>query len=112
MGRASLAILIACIGLATPARADTTQNFIDQCGSDAGDVPACTGRVETVRIEAVKAGENICPPKGISMEGYVNEVAYWIGEQPALDMSQDERKSILAALKSLYTCKPAQGSQP
>ena len=111
MGRTPLAILIACVATATTARADTTQNFIDQC-SDASDVVECKGRIELVRNDAVKAGEKICLPKTMSAEGYVNEVTYWIGEQPSLDMSQDERKSILAALKSLYTCKPAQGSQP
>ena len=91
-----------------PARAATTQQFFDLCGNDE---EACAKRIDDVRTAYEKSNPKLCPPATMSREGYANEVTYWIGEQPSLDMKQDDAKSIAAALKALYTCKP-QGAKP
>src|SRR5262245_49925996 len=92
--------LALCALTASQAHAQTTQEFFDLCGS--GDEP-CAKRIDEVRAAAEKAGAKFCPPSTMSTEGYANEVIYWIGEN-GLDMNQDDAKSILAALKSLYPC--------
>jgi hypothetical protein len=103
------ALAIALAGLTAPeAHAATTQQFFDLCGNDE---EACAKRIDDVRATAEKSGAKFCPPSTMSREGYANEVTYWIGEQ-SLDMKQDDAKSIIAALKALYSCKPAQGSKP
>jgi len=109
MGRASFAILIACLGMAASAHAATTQQFFDLCGNDE---EACAKRIDEVRGAAEKSGAKFCAPTTMSREGYANEVTYWIGEQPSLDMKQDDAKSIIAALTALYSCKPSQGQKP
>lgn len=103
----SFLALALCAISAPLAHAATTQEFFDLCG---GSDEACTKRIEEVRAAAAKSGTKFCPPSTMSTEGYANEVVYWIGEN-GLDMNQDDSKSILAALKSLYPCKP-QGSKP
>ena len=113
MGRIMLGIVcaLAVIG-ATRARAfaATTQEFFDPCGNDE---EACAKRIDDVRAAYEKTNAKLCLPNTMSREGYANEVTYWIGEQqPQLDMKQADAKSITAALKALYTCKPSQGSKP
>ena len=94
----------------TQAVAGTTQEFFDLCGNDE---EACAKRIDDVRAAYEKTNAKLCLPPTMSREGYANEVTYWIGEQqPPLDMKQADAKSITAALKALYTCKPARGAKP
>ena len=113
MGRTllSLALIVAATAAIGPrAHAATTQEFFDLCGNDE---EACAKRIDDVRLAHEKKNGKLCLPNTMSREGYANEVTYWIGEQqPPLDMNQDDAKTITAALKALYTCKPPQGAKP
>ena len=57
----------------------------------------------------VEARKRLCIPQGISDEGLVGEVTYWIGEQvPSMD-HKPEAESIAAALVALYGCDRSHG---
>jgi hypothetical protein len=113
MGRTRLSCALAVAAAAfagTMAHAATTQEFFDLCGNDE---EACAKRIDEVRSNYEKKNGKLCPPATMSREGYANEITYWIGEQqPPLNMNQDDAKSISAALKALYACKPSQGAKP
>jgi hypothetical protein len=112
MGRMlGLALIVAAtLAGGTSARAATTQQFFDLCGNDE---EACAKRIDEVRVAYEKTNGKLCLPTTMSREGYANEVVYWIGEQqPPVNMNQDDAKSISAALKAIYTCKPSQGATP
>jgi len=108
MRRTPLILAIALATITAPqAHARTTQEFFDLCGNDE---EACGKRIDEVRAAAEKAGAKFCPPSTMDREGYIFEITYWIGET-GVDVNQDDAKSITAALKALYSCKP-QGSKP
>jgi hypothetical protein len=113
MGRTllSLALIVVATGAIGPlAHAATTQEFFDLCGNDQ---EACARQIDDVRTAYEKKNNKLCPPATMSREGYANEITYWIGEQqPPLNMNQDDARSITAALKALYACKPSQGAKP
>ncbi len=98
----------------TPASAATTKDFLYRC---AQDETRCATRIkEVARViqnppPGQRAPAQLCFPPGLSDEGLVGEVTYWIDEQvPPLD-NQNEFDSIAAALDALYSCAhgPSEG---
>ena len=96
-----------------PAWAGTTKDFLFRCSTDEA---GCATKIRNVRraLETPQAGRAIvklCVPTGMSDEGLVGEVTYWIDEQsPPLD-NKDEFDSIAAALTALYACGGLKGSE-
>lgn len=98
---------------ADAALAATTKDFLYRC---AQDERRCAARIKEVArvIERPPPGQRapvrICFPPGLSDEGLVGEVTYWIDSQmPSWD-NRDEFDSIAAALTALYACDGAGGS--
>ena len=94
--------LLALALLATPnlAHARTTGDFLDRCAMDEA---WCAKEIGDAR-RALEARKKLCMPQGLSDEGLVGEVTYWIGEQiPSMD-HKPHVESIAAALVALYSC--------
>lgn len=105
-------IAIAAIALATmtsAASARTTRAFLDRCASDEA---WCAKEIKDVRRaveKGVQARKKLCFPPGLTDEGLVGEVTYWIGEQiPSIEHEPDA-ESIAAALVDLYACDRPKG---
>lgn len=110
--RWTIVLLASCAVLfATAASARTTKAFLDRCETDEA---ACLAKIKEVRrmLEVPppgKAPQKLCLPSGLSDEGFVFEVTYWIAEQyPPMD-NRDENDSIATALISLYSCSGIKG---
>ena len=93
--------------VANIASAATTKDFLFRC---AQDERRCAAQIKEVArvIERPPPGQRapvrICFPAGLSDEGLVGEVTYWIDSQmPSWD-NKDEFDSIAAALTALYAC--------
>lgn len=91
------------------ALAGTTRYFLDRCATDEA---WCLSVIKDAR-RAVEQGrearKRLCFPPGMSDEGLVGEVTYWIGEQvPSMD-HKPEAESIAAALVALYGCDRPKG---
>ncbi len=103
--RTLIFVLLALIAVTGSAFARSTRDFMDAC---AADVAACAIEIKSVG-NSLQEGplidrEKLCYPPGMSDEGLVGEVTYWIDEQvPSLEQ-QDDVKSIGAALIALYAC--------
>jgi hypothetical protein len=102
---------LSALVFAGTAAARTTKDFLYRCSTDEA---ACAAKIKDVRraLEYPPPGRGaakFCFPSGMSDEGLVGEVTYWIGEQmPSMD-NQDENISIAAALTSLYSCTGVKG---
>lgn len=111
MRSTAILLALAALLLATAASARTTKSFLDRCETDEA---ACLAKIKEVRrmLEVPPPGKTpvkICFPSGMSDEGLVFEVTYWIAEQyPPMD-NKDENESISAALVSLYNCSGIKG---
>jgi len=110
----ALALGLALAISSYPATAGTTtKDFLFRCSTDE---TGCAAKIRAVRrtLENPLPGGRIvklCLPAGISDEGLVGEVTYWIDEQtPSMD-NKDEFDSIAAALTALYTCGGLKGSE-
>ncbi len=98
--------------IAFEASAATTKDFLYRCSQDE---TRCAARIkEVARVmqnppPGQRAPAQLCFPTGMSDDGLVGEVTYWIGEQvPSLD-NQNEFDSIAAALLALYACGGVKG---
>jgi hypothetical protein len=105
-------IAVAAIAIATMTSAlfaRTTGAFLDRCASDEA---WCAKEIKDARLaveKGVQARKKLCFPPGLTDEGLVGEVTYWIGEQiPSLDHEPDA-ESIAAALVALYGCDGPRG---
>ena len=101
--------LASFVALTTMAWARSTRAFLDSCAMDesycATEIKAARRAVE----QGPEARKKLCIPQGISDEGLVGEVTYWITEQvPSMD-SKPEGESIAAALVALYGCDRPKG---
>ena len=107
----AIALGVALSLMAGAASAGTTKDFLYRCSIDEA---ACAAKIKTVRrvLEQPPPGRiapKLCYPSGMSDEGLVGEVTYWIDEQvPSLD-HKDEADSITAALMALYACSGIKG---
>src|SRR4051812_36266907 len=101
-----IAVLAASAGIA---QARTTRDFLDHCASDD---TWCAKEITDARRAVEKGPEarkKLCMPQGMSDDGLVGEVTYWITEQvPSMDHEPDGQ-SIAAALVALYGCDHPQG---
>jgi hypothetical protein len=107
--RRLLLIAVAFVASVGSAEARTTREFLDRC---ADDEAWCAKEIKIAR-EAIEKGvmarKKLCMPQGLSDEGLVGEVTYWITEQvPSMDQRPDA-ESIGAALVALYGCDTAKG---
>lgn len=107
----ALGIVLSALTCAA-ATAATTKDFLYRC---ALDERRCAEKIKEVArvIERPPPGQRapvrICFPSGLSDEGLVGEVTYWIDEQiPPWD-NKDEFDSIAAALTALYSCDGVKG---
>jgi hypothetical protein len=100
---------VALIAATSAASARTTRAFLDRC---ANDDAWCAKEIKDARRaveQGIQARKKLCFPQGLSDEGLVGEVTYWIGEQiPSLDHEPDA-ESIAAALVALYGCDGPRG---
>ena len=101
--------LVALIATTNAASARSTRNFLDRCATDearcADDIKAARRALEY----GPDARKKLCMPAGMTDEGLVGEVTYWIGEQvPSLD-HKEAAESIAAALVALYSCDRPRG---
>ena len=100
---------VALIVATSTASARTTRAFLDLCASDES---WCAKEIKDARRaveQGVQARKKLCIPQGLTDEGLVGEVTYWIGEQiPSLDHEPDA-ESIAAALVALYGCDGPRG---
>lgn len=108
----TLALGLALSIMAFEASAATTKDFLYRCSQDE---TRCAARIkEVARIiqnppPGQRAPAQLCFPPGMSDDGLVGEVTYWIGEQvPSLD-NKNEFDSIAAALIALYSCGGVKG---
>jgi hypothetical protein len=106
MRKTALALLALAVTAGT-AEARSTANFLDMC---AADEVACAKEIKDAR-RALEHGPRerlrFCMPAGMTDEGLVFEVTYWISEQsPAMDR-KEAAESIAAALVALYSCDHA-----
>ena len=100
------------LALAQIAWAATTKDFLYRCSTDEA---GCAAKIkEVARViqnppPGQRAPAQLCFPSGLSDEGLVGEVTYWIDEQvPSLD-NKNEFDSIAAALTALYSCGGVKG---
>jgi len=104
-------VLLMLALLTVVAQARTTRAFLDRCATDES---WCADQINAARRamqQGVEARKRICLPQGLSDEGLVGEVTYWISEQvPSLDHKPDA-ESIAAALIALYGCDRAHGTE-
>lgn len=107
MGWRTVALGLVLSLAAAEAYAATTKDFLYRCSIDE---TRCAARIkEVARIiqnppPGARAPAQLCFPPGLSDEGLVGEVTYWIDEQvPSLD-NKNEFDSIAAALTALYSC--------
>jgi len=94
------------------ALAATTKDFLYRCSTDE---VGCAAKIrEVARViqnppPGQRAPAQLCFPSGLSDEGLVGEVTYWIDEQvPSLD-NKNEFDAIAAALTALYSCGGVKG---
>ena len=106
-----MALSLLAVAATTSAHAwsGSTRDFLDRCERDQS---WCAREIDEAR-RAVERGpearKRTCIPPGMSEEGLVNEVTYWIGEQvPSMDY-RPHAESIAAALVSLYACDRPKG---
>jgi hypothetical protein len=102
------------LAAAQMALAATTKDFLYRCSTDEA---GCAAKIRDVaRViqnppPGQRAPAQLCFPSGLSDEGLVGEVTYWIDEQvPSLD-NKNEFDSIAAALTALYACGGVKGLQ-
>ena len=102
---------IALVSLTGIAEARTTREFLDNCAQDESWCASQIRAALRAQQQGVEARKKICMPSGISDEGLVGEVTYWISEQiPSMDHRPDA-ESIAAALIALYGCDRAHGTE-
>jgi hypothetical protein len=102
----TMALGVALSLAAGAAYAASTKDFLYRCSTDEAGCAAKIKRTKELLEHPPKGGTSVrlCMPSGMSDEGLVGEVTYWIDEQmPSLD-NKDEADSIAAALVSLYSC--------
>jgi hypothetical protein len=112
MGWRIAALGLALSMIAIDAHAASTKDFLYRCSQDE---TRCAARIkEVARViqnppPGQRAPAQLCFPPGMSDDGLVGEVTYWIGEQvPSLD-NKDEFDSIAMALTALYSCGGIKG---
>jgi hypothetical protein len=112
--RQTLMVLALGLSLASAheASAATTKDFLYRCSTDEA---GCAAKIrEVARViqnppPGQRAPAQLCFPSGLSDEGLVGEVTYWIDEQvPSLD-NKSEFDAIAAALTALYSCGGVKG---
>ena len=105
-----MALTLVALGLsAGSAYAGTTRDFLDRCATDDAWCATKIGEARRAVEQGVEARKKLCFPQGMSEEGLVGEVTYWITEQvPSMDYKPDA-ESIAAALVALYGCDRPKG---
>lgn len=87
----------------------STRDFLDRCERDEAWCAREIAEARRAIERGPEARKRICLPPGITDEGLVFEVTYWIGEQiPSMD-HRPHAESIAAALVSLYGCDRPKG---
>lgn len=105
----ALSLLAAFAAAGAYAWSGSTRDFLERCESDQAWCADEIGEARRAVERGVEARKKVCIPQGISDEGLIGEVTYWIGEQvPSMDM-KPHAESIAAALVALYGCDRPQG---
>lgn len=105
----ALSVLAVIAMTAANAWSGSTRDFLDRCERDEAWCAREIGDARRAVERGPEARKRICIPPGITDEGLVSEVTYWIGEQvPSLD-HRPHAESIAAALVSLYGCDRPKG---
>ena len=109
MKRFALFLFAALTAASAHAWSGSTRDFLERCESDQAWCATEIGEARRAVARGVEARKKVCIPQGISDEGLVGEVTYWIGEQvPSMDM-KPHAENIAAALVALYGCDRPQG---
>jgi hypothetical protein len=104
----NIALALAAVAMtAGTAYAYSTDYFIDRCQSDRTWCAAEISKARRALEQGPRERMRFCIPTGMTDEGLVDEVVYWIGEQwPSWDR-KEAAESIAAALVALYSCDRA-----
>lgn len=87
----------------------TTRDFLDRCAYDEAWCAREINEARRAMERGPEARKRLCIPTGLSDDGLVGEVTYWIGEQiPSMD-HKPHAESIAAALVALYGCDRPKG---